>query len=273
MKVQITLTVNEAKRIIAKGLCRHPLVQKALQHGKIFLKGGTTVSAVAEELIGKPLRISGRISPMGTKTAQSPSAGYHCALIDNKQLLDAENNLQEVVSGLKEDDAAIIGANAIDVHGNAAMMFGAPMGGGAGPIISGLLAETPNVFIAAGLEKLVPGSLTKIIPKISRKGVQASMGMAVGLVPIAGHLITEDKAIEMLAPVVCTVIGRGGIMGAEGATTLLVEGSEEHVQQIFKIATKIKGTGHSGTPESVAECTFPNAKCKTHRGCIYKRKT
>lgn len=271
MKVQITLTVSEAKRMIAKGLAQHPTVQKALKQGLIFLKGGTTVSALAEELTGRPMRISGRISPLGTKTGKDASGGYHSAIIERGELKDAEDSLDEIVAGLRGDDVAIIGANAIDVHGNAALMYGAPIGGGPGFIISGLMAEIANVFVAAGLEKLVPGSLTDIIPKAARKGVSRSMGMAVGLTPISGKIVSENHAIEILAPVECTVIGRGGIHGAEGASTLLIEGEAGDVQRVFELAQQLKGADISGTTASLEECAFPNDKCKNHLACIYKR--
>ncbi len=272
MKAQITLTVNEAKRMIAKGLAGHPAIRTALSKGKIFLKGGTTVSALAEELVNRPMRISGRISPQGTKTGREYSGGFHCAVIEKGILLDAEASLETTVAGLKAHDVAVIGANAIDVFGNAAMMYGAPLGGGPGIIISGMLAEIPNVFIAAGLEKLVPGSLTETIPSVARKGVRWAMGMAVGLTPVSGRIISEDKAIKLLAQVNCTVIGRGGVMGAEGATTMLIEGEKSEVKTIFDIAAALKGAGTSGTPESMAECAFPHDKCKNHFACIYKHK-
>jgi len=271
LKAQITLTVNEAKRIIAKGLARHPAVQTALHQGRIFLKGGTTVSAIAEELTGHAMRISGRITPLGTKTGQVYAGGYHCAVIEKGDLLDADESTDTVVSGLKADDVGIMGANAIDVYGNAAIMYGAPMGGGPGKLISPLVAERPHAFIAAGLEKLVPGSLTDIIPRVARKGVRWSMGMAVGLTPISGKIITEDKAIGLLAKVECTIIGRGGILGAEGATTMLIEGEDEDVQAVFETVSNIKGAGVSGKTESLTECDFPHDKCKNHAACIYKR--
>jgi len=71
MRIQITLTVHEAKRIIAKGIAELPAVKAALETGSIFLKGGTTVSAVCEELTGKPMNILGRISIRGAVTAKS----------------------------------------------------------------------------------------------------------------------------------------------------------------------------------------------------------
>ena len=60
-KVQVTLTGNEGKRLIAKAAVRMPEIQERLEKNKILLCGGTTVSALSEELGFGPLRISGRI--------------------------------------------------------------------------------------------------------------------------------------------------------------------------------------------------------------------
>ena len=271
MRAQVTLTVNESKRIIAKGVANLPYVQKALRSGKIFLKGGTTISAVCEELVGQPLRISGRIVPQGTKAPKNYSASLHCALIEHGKLLDVAESLEQTVESLDAEDVAIIGANAIDAFGNAALMYGRVLGGKPGRIISGLMAEIRNVIIAAGLEKLVSGAITDIISKTGRKGINLSMGMAVGLTPVVGRIITEKEAIPLLGNVNCVVIGKGGILGAEGATTMIVEGDKEEVEKIFQIILSVKGAEVSGVPESLLECTPPNEECKLHWSCIYKK--
>jgi hypothetical protein len=272
MRIQITVTVNEAKRIIAKGIANLDPVRRALQKGKIFLKGGTTVSAFCEEVIGKKLRISGRITPLGAKTANENMVGFHCALIKNGDLIDVDKNLEETVSSLRKNDVAIIGANAIDAYGNAALMYGAPLGAEPGKIISGLIAEIQHVIIAAGLEKLVPGSLQETLLKVGRKNVDRSMGMAVGLVPLAGQIVSEREAISLIAGAECTVIGRGGIFGAEGGTTMIVEGEKKDIESVFSIIEAVKGSEVSGTPGSLVECRPPHVKCKTHWACIYRSK-
>ena len=127
VRIQVTLTVNEAKRIIAKGIALLPSVQKALVSGKVFLKGGTTVSAACEELTGKPLRISGRITPQGAKTGQIGLKGFHCGLIERGKLQDSDESLEVVVASLNPEDVGILGANAIDAYGNAALFYGAPL--------------------------------------------------------------------------------------------------------------------------------------------------
>lgn len=271
MKAQVCLTVNEAKRIIAKGIAALPEVKRALRSGSIFLKGGTTVSAVCEELIGKPLLIAGRINARGTSSSNAPAGKFHSALITKGELHAIDETLEESISTLKAKDVAVIGANAIDANGHAALMYGVPLGGKPARIISGLMAEIDHIIVAAGLEKLVPGSINDIILKTGRKGVDLSMGMSVGLTPIVGRIMTEKDAVSLLGKVSCTVIGKGGIFGAEGGTTLQIEGAKQEVEKVFQLVLSVKGTGVSGIPESLPGCTAPHEKCKAHRGCIYKK--
>ncbi|MGD8523500.1 MAG: hypothetical protein PVF56_20295 [Desulfobacterales bacterium] len=271
MKVQVSLTVPEAKRIIAKGIAALPEVQRAFKSGKIFLKGGTTVSAVCEELTGKPLLIAGRISPQGAMMANNFSGKFHCALIENGELRAVDEILEETAASLKSEDVAIFGANAIDVYGDTALMYGVALGGKPAKIISGIMSEISHIIVAVGLEKLIPGSVNDIILKTGRKDVDASLGMAVGLTPIVGRVMTEKEAITVLGEVDCTVIGKGGISGAEGGTTMHIEGQKDDVQKILRTIQAVKGISESGIPESLPDCVAPHEKCKVHKGCIYKK--
>ncbi len=70
MRIQFTLTSAEAKWVIAKGVKSSKRVQQTRERGKILLKGGTTISAVSQELCGRPLRISGMITPQGTLSSR-----------------------------------------------------------------------------------------------------------------------------------------------------------------------------------------------------------
>ena len=270
MRLQITLTVAEGKRIIAKGIVAHPAVKAAFETGNIFLKGGTTVSAVCEELTGQPMSILGRTSARGAVTAGTNPGKFHCVLIEKGRMVDAEPSLDSAVQKLGPADVVVIGANAIDSDGNAAMMYGAPLGGPPGRIISGLMAECRNIIVAAGQEKLIPGSLPDIIQKTSRLSVDRSMGMAVGLTPIVGRIVTEVEAIVSLAEVDCFVIGKGGISGGEGATTLIIEGPQEDVMHLDRLFEGIKGSTISGIPQTLSECEAPCPSCAKHRACVYK---
>lgn len=270
VKIQITLTVPEAKRIIAKGIASKPEVKNALQHGNILLKGGTTVSALCEELTGHPLRIGGRITPKGTMNALHKKGGAHCLLINKSEAKNVDETVEDVTSILKKDDVIIVGANALDVHGSAAMMAAAPLGSHPGKAISGFMSQGTKVIVAVGLEKLIVGNIRDAVMACGRESIDRSFGSAIGLIPIFGEVVTELEAIELLANVKATMIGAGGILGAEGATTSVVEGPDDEVKRVFQIVSEIKGARTSGTSESLIECEAGCPQCARHLACIYR---
>jgi hypothetical protein len=268
----VTLTVPEGKWLIAKGIATRTDIKKAFRHGKIFLKGGTTVSAICEELCGRPLRISGRVTPKGTKSSTEIEEVWHCAMIEKGSLKNIDGQVEQEVSRLKKGDIVIFGANAFDNYGNAAMMIGRALGGGPGRVWCGMMSEVSKVIIAVGTEKIVPGNLNDVIRHTGRREVDLAMGMAVGLIPIRGEIYTEMEAIQTLAKVHPQIIGRGGIRGAEGATTLIVDGEKKEVLKIFRLLKSLEGIGESGLEESLEECQ-PGNKCKFHLACIYAKKS
>jgi hypothetical protein len=271
MKVMITLTVGEGKRLIAKAIMRMPEVVQARQSGRIFLKGGTTVSAIAEELTGEPMRISGRITPNGLKGAKVLCDAPHYILVEHTgwRGLQAEE-LLDVVLSLGSGDVFIAGANIIDAYGGAALMASTPLGGNGGRILSPIMAEGITTIVTAGLEKLIPGTVEQAVRAAGRKGVELSMGAPVGLMPFFGKVVTEIDAVKLLAPVECQVVGRGGIGGAEGSVTVAVSGEAGDVRSVFRLAAELKGAAISGVAESLEECECPNSRCETHTGCIYR---
>lgn len=179
---------------------------------------------------------------------------------------------ESIADELGPEDIVIVGANALDIHGNAAIMAGRALGGNYGKLFSRFMAEAGEIIVTVGLEKLVPGNIQDIVRAAKRKGAELTMGMCVGLLPIIGKVITEVEAIETLAPVKCIVIGRGGIKGAEGGTTLLLNGPVDEVERLFKKIWDLKGTRTSGTTESFEECGESGPGCPYHQGCVYSHR-
>ena len=64
-RVQIFLSVNAAKWLIAEAISRRPEVQTALENGTLILKGGTTTSCLSAILTGSHLRLCGRVTCRG----------------------------------------------------------------------------------------------------------------------------------------------------------------------------------------------------------------
>jgi len=273
MRTQITITVHGAKWLIARAIIQLPEVKEALKNGKIILKGGTTVSCIAEEMIGIKLRISGRITKKGTMTSFENTDSPHSVLIENGGWQKIDDNFLDAVLKMSPKNIIIIGANMIDIEGNAAMMAGSPGGGNPGKAIAALTTEGANVIIAAGLEKLIPGKISEIIGKVGRKNCDYAMGMAVGLMPIFGRVITEIDALKIITDANVIIIGRGGIDGGEGSTTVLLEGNEESLQKAIHEVIAANSRPVSGDKKSLKECRPKSPGCAYHLSCFYSHKS
>ncbi|MBU2699524.1 hypothetical protein Ga0466249_000603 [Sporomusaceae bacterium BoRhaA] len=271
MRALVTLTVAEGKQLIAESIAIMPQVQRAVMQGKILFKGGTTVSAVLERLTGQCLRISGRISPRGTKGSGTVSRTAHSVLLEQGRVQNIDTCFAETVQSLACEDVAVLGANALDVSGRAAMLFGSPLGGNPGEGMAGLWAQGCQVMIACGLEKLIPTSIDVAIQAAGIQSFDWAMGMAVGLTPLVGTVITEQRALEQLADVRCVVIAAGGISGAEGAQTLAIEGEPIEVEKTVKFILSIKGARTKGVAETMKECVCGSPGCSIHRSCAWRK--
>lgn len=271
MKCQFTLTVAEGKRLIARAVSSMPEIMNALANGTILLKGGTTVSAIAEALCGEKMRISGRITPRGAvSTGAAAPSGAHLMLLRKGIPESAEGLLRDAAREMGPDDVAICGANLFDLQGRAAIMAGSALGGETGGVYPALEAEGVHCIVAAGMEKLSPQPLPDVSRAAGRKAPSWSMGMAVGLIPVPGRIITELEALTILGYPNRWLIGRGGIDGAEGACTFLVECPAEP-EDILSLLRDIKGSRESGTEDSLPECLMCGPNRSYHQACAYAK--
>lgn len=271
--LQVTLTVEEGKEVIALGLLKHPIFVNVEKRGKILFKGGTTVSKVTEKLIGVPLKISGRITQRGTVSNKDVVEGPHSIIYSKGNWTNVDDNIVEMVQGFSKNDLIICGANAIDYKGNAAIMAGSPGGGNVGSSLSCWYTEGAKVIIPTGVEKMIPGDLDEIINKTGRTGKSIAWGMSVGLMPLKGELFTEVEAIKQLANVDCFAIGAGGLGDAQGSITLEIWSPDnKEFDKIVEILKKIKlGNNEiSGIEDSLIECEAICDNCIKHIGCGYK---
>ncbi|MFC1918411.1 hypothetical protein ACFLWW_00335, partial [Chloroflexota bacterium] len=208
------------------------------------------------------MAISGRITQRGT-VASIERISPRRLLLEHGQIkiLDSSaKDMDEVVFQMGKNDVFIIGANAIDINRKAAIMVGDPFGGSASRV-PGLAAQGVTIIIAVGWEKLIPCPIEEAVFAAGTDKVDVSMGMAVGLIPISGTVVTETDAISMLADVKTTMIGAGGVMGGEGSSTFVIEGEQSKVKLAWEIVSSIKGTELSAVPESLTECVGKSSRC------------
>ena len=250
---QFVLTVNDGKWLIARAILEMENVKNALKNGKVVLKGGTTVSCVAELLCEYRMKICGRILPHGGFAGKRYTTQSHLIMIDHGELLDINKVYIQVLLKLGPGDVIITGANLIDEHGNAAMLAGGPGGNHGGLAAAPFVTEGADVIVAAGLEKLMPGSVLDSMKRAHRRGVEPrkGKGMACGLFPIVGSIVTEVEAIKQLADVDVCIIGRGGIFGAEGSTFFQVTGEETEVLRLEEIIKRCKNQRIGGCERSL----------------------
>lgn len=272
MRAQVTLTSAEAKKLIAKAVIKLDVVRKALNSGTIVIHPSTTTSFIVEELLGEfPSEgfACGVVTPKGTCISKvmlqgiiergaisKPGEFIPWVIKDGKLLRNIK--LADALKEMGPDDVYIKSGNAIDPEGNVGVFVGHPFGGTIGLAFSICRARGINIVIPINLEKLI---LTPIKEASRKAGIQRmdySMGMPVGLLPIDGIVVTELEAIKVLSGASAVQIGAGGLMGAEGATTIVVEGEERQVKEVINIIESIKGSKvPSISLSNCIDCAWP----------------
>ncbi|VVB88877.1 Uncharacterised protein [uncultured archaeon] len=236
-QIQITLTPEESKRIIAMGVKKLPIVQKALKKGIILITLGTTNAYVAEELTGKKIdhfRYGAGYIDGTTTVVPMEKRLPTIALRDGMQVDGAENIIKEMGAG----DVIIKGANALDPDGIAGVMMANPVGGTTGTVLGAVMARGINLVIPVGLEKSIPYSVMEISKRVGIGRCSKATGLPVGVMPLAGTVVTEVAALTLLGAEDVFPIGAGGINGGEGSITLCVIGN--NVDEIFDLVQKVK---------------------------------
>ena len=264
----LTLTSSEAKRLVGKGIANLPEVQDALKNGIVFVATSTSTGYVAEELLNKPVDkgffTSGVVVPRGICTTSFKMRlryiGIRKGVATDVTMPDLKDKwLPEMGPG----DVFIKGANAFDVTGAAAIFLGNDRGKGTGGTIGAavgyLNARGIPLIIAAGLEKLVPGPLTETVPHVGHP-LRYAAGFPSGMMLVKGKLVSEVEAFKTLTGVNAIPVAGGGIGGAEGCHTFILEGTAEEVDKAWALYRRIKGEPPLTT--TTANCDECERKCE-----------
>lgn len=235
-QVQITLTPRESKRIIAMGVKRLPVVEKAMKKGTVLIALGTTNAYVAEELTGKRIeheRYAAGYVDETTTVVPNDKRLATVALRDGKQV-DADG----IIDKMGAQDVVIKGANALDPWNVAGVMVANPVGGTTGSLLGTVMARGINLVIPVGLEKSIPYSVLEISKRIGIQRFSKATGLPVGMIPLCGTVVTEVAALSLLGAEDVFPIGAGGINGGEGSVTLCVAGDK--ADEIFGLVQRVK---------------------------------
>jgi hypothetical protein len=241
MKAQITLTVAESKRLIAKAVKEHPLVRHAMKKGTVAVALGSTNAYVLEELLGKPVEkeryVAGLVDQIGA-----------CVVPGERRLETVffekgkakRGDLSEVVTRMNHRDVFIKGANALDIYGIAGVMMASLTGGTIAQVLGVIKARGINFLIPVGLEKLIPDSVDEVSMAAGIYGVDYSSGIPVGLMPVSGEVITEIEAFKILSGADALSLGAGSL-GEPGARTFLLVGDDDEVEKAIAVFEEVKG--------------------------------
>jgi hypothetical protein len=245
MIAQIVLTPWESKRLIAKGVAQLDSVKKALEEGIIAIARGTTDAYVVEELLGRSFDkenfVAGAIAPDRLCVIDVNFMKPEVAFVKGEL---KEVPTDTIVKEMKTGDVFIKGGNAVDPFFNTGILVGASNGGTIGKSIGTIIAKGIELVCPVGLEKLIMAPVDEVASLAGIHRVGYSTGMPVGLFPVtAGTTVTEIQALVLLTDKDVNIIhmASGGVNGAEGAVTLLLEGEDEGVKELIEIVKEIKG--------------------------------
>ncbi|MBS7528335.1 hypothetical protein KHM83_16720 [Fusibacter paucivorans] len=257
--VEVVLTPTESKKLIAKAVFNRSCVQKALKKGIVAIHPSSSTIYIYEAITGtmpEGLWVCGVVSSKGlcgsnqaVAMIKSRGPGAHNPLEVSKETwffkngkLQAPEPLGVILDQMTEADVYIKGSNALDPQGNVGVLFANPAGGGGtiGKVMAAKRQKGFHVILPIGLEKLIPISIKQASRAAKfRKG--EAMGIPSGLIPVTGEKIDEIDALKSFG-VTATPFAAGGLAGAEGAVSIVLEGDETSVHQVFQMIKTIKGT-------------------------------
>jgi len=236
---QYILTSAAGKRLIGKGLAAHPEILSVLKTGTLVIIAGTTNGYAAEEIlthIGQEQGFDRRrffrgvtLPPvlLTTGAGRLPDeSGFPGDVVIADGAWQRGQTIFDVIDSLKDGDAILKGANALDLSRNrAGILIGHPRGGTIGAAIQAVMGRRVRLIIPVGLEKRIHGDLDIIAERLN-----ASPAQGPRLWPVPGQVFTELDSISLLTGAKAELIAAGGVCGAEGSVRLAVSGNVGQVQ-------------------------------------------
>lgn len=234
MKASAVLNSTTAKRLIAQGVAAHPLITQAMSKGTIIVTLGTTNGYVASELLGAPIDqgafAAGVIDDRWNINARLGEATD--VVLQNGEHVPFDE--KTVLGGLTAGDVIIKGGNALDPFGTVGVLLAAATGGTVGRYVPTAIARGVDIVIPISLAKSIHTPIGELTQQLGSRKIDLAMGLACGMYPLAGHVVTEIEALELLFDVHATHVCSSGIGTGQGSVSLLLEGQEDPVRAAFE---------------------------------------
>ncbi len=265
MLAVFNFTVDEGKKLIAKGVANLPAVKKALKDGIIAIHYSTSSYFLVPELTGESVDtdgpwLAGIIVPKAmcvhenTQRRHAPGSdtehaailrdagsSTHTIVIEKGKRVYGKT-LRDLYENMGKNDVYVKGVNCYDADGYAGVLIGsADENGTIGRMYGGHVKNGYPLVACAGNEKFIPGSV-KDAAGVVKGTKDYAMGINVKLFPFkADEIMTEAKALETVTGVKATVISAGGLAGAQGGVCVAVEGDKSQVDAAGALAESLKG--------------------------------
>ncbi|MGD9519319.1 MAG: hypothetical protein AB7W28_07360 [Armatimonadota bacterium] len=240
--MDLSLTVAQSKRLIARAVPQVGIVRRALMEGTVIVCKGSTTAYVAEELTGRRLRkdryILGRVLPSGFEAPEGMWEGGLNEVVLRRGRPVEGVALADALTELTAGDVIIKGANALDYRaGLVGHLIGHPTGGTLGAILGYIHGKGAHLVVPVGLEKLVTADLSVIAQRLQEAHSDTSMPR---FWITGGCIVTEIEALQVLTGVEVAHIASGGICGAEGAVWLRVFGTSEGLEKAANLLREVQ---------------------------------
>jgi len=237
------VTVQQGKRLIAKGVARHHAVQRALKKGTLVVVAGTTNAFVAK----------GILESLGEETRDFPFHRFFRGVtVPSKVSLGAEKfpgdvvikkgkwvkgkTIFDVAEELEEGDLILKGANALYLpQRQAGVLIGHEKAGTMGVILQAVVGRRVGLLIPVGLEKRVYTDILTLSRQVNSTGSKGPR-----LLPAPGEVFTEIDAILTLTGAKAELVAAGGAFGAEGGVWLGVEGKREQIEAVENLLVQVE---------------------------------
>jgi hypothetical protein len=275
MRAQVTLMPSESKKLLAKAMVATASIKKAGEKGLIVIHPSSTTLFLVEELLGKRPKgmwVSGLVLPKGmcisrerqqlgplrSKEGDHDVGKLTFSWVLEKGVYRRGLPLASLLDRMGKEDVYVKGANAIDPEGKVGVLYAGLGAGTIGRAIAASRRKGFTILLPIGLEKLIPTPIAQAAKVASRDKTDSAMGIPVGLIPVPGKAVTEVEAIDILSGARAVVVAAGGLGGAEGSVTLVIQGPEKKVNRALQIVKDVKGaTLPEVFPTDCSSCWYP----------------